>query len=100
MPLPVNSYGRNIRTLVYRPPPGLPEKAGDNPNLCAYVELRTPMGRRKVAEKLIMRILPTLTRLVLVVHGNDYEFRRNLFTGIITGEILITRDTREWTLVK
>ena len=37
-----------------------------------------------------MRTLPTLTRLVLVVHGKDYEFRRNLFT---TSEILITRDT-------
>ena len=100
LPLPVNSYGRNIRTLVFRPPPALPENAGDNPNLCAYIELRTPIGRRKVAEKLIMRTLPTLTRLVLIVHGNDYEFRRNLFTGVITRENLITRDTREWTWVK
>ena len=86
--------------MVFRPPPSLPQKAGDNPNLCAYVELRTPIGRRKVAEKLIMRTLPTLTRLVLVVHDNNYEFRRNLFTGVITGEILITRDTREWALAK
>jgi hypothetical protein len=103
----VNSYyGRNIRTLIFRPPPSLPEKAGDsdwdNPNFCAFVELRTPMGRRKVAEKLFMRTLPALTRLVLVVHGNDYEFQRNLVipNGVITGEFLITRDTREWTLVK
>ena len=74
--------------------PGLLEKAGDNLNLCLiYVELRTPISRRKVAEKLIMRTLPTLTRLVLVAHGNDYEFRRNLFTGVITGEILITRNS-------
>jgi hypothetical protein len=73
--------------------------AGDNPNLCAYVELRTRIGRRNVAEKLIMQNFPTLTRLVLVVHGNDYEFRRNLHTGVITGGNLITRDTREWALV-
>ena len=77
--------------------------AGDNPNVCAYVELRSPIGRRRVAEKLMMQILPTLTRLlVLVVHGKDYEFRRNLSTGVVTGdsEILITRDTQEWALVK
>ena len=43
----------DIKTLVFRPPPGLPELAGDNPNLCAYVELRTPIGRRKVAGKLM-----------------------------------------------
>ena len=46
-----------------------------------------------------MRTLPTLTRLVLVVHGNDYEFQRNLPTGVITGEVLITRDKREWAFV-
>ena len=39
-----------------------------------------------------MRTLPTLTRLVFIVHGKDYEFRKNLFTGVITGEkILISR---------
>ena len=42
----------------------------------------------KVAEKLIMQTLPTLTLLVLVV-------RRNLFTGVITEE----KNTREWTSV-
>jgi hypothetical protein len=82
--------------VVFRPPLRLRKKADDNPNLCAYyVELRTPIGRREVAEKLIMRTLPTpgLTRLVLVVHGEDYEFRRNIFTGVtMTGEISITRD--------
>ena len=90
------------QTLVFRPPPGLPKMVGDNPNLCAYVELRSPIGRRRVAEKLMMQILPTLTRLlVLVVHGKDYEFRRNLSTGVVTGdsEILITRDTQEWASV-
>jgi hypothetical protein len=73
--------------------------AGDNPNLCAYIELRTQTGRRKFAERLMMRDFPILTRLVLIVHGNDYEFRRDLHTGLITGENLITRDTQEWTLV-
>ena len=75
--------------MVFRPPPGLPKEADDDdPNLCAYVELQTPIGRREVAEKLMMRILPTLTRLILVVHENNYEFKRNLYTGVITGEIL------------
>ena len=77
------------------------QKTGDNSNLCAYIELRNPSGRRKAAEKLIMRTLPTLTRLVFIVHGNDYEFRKNLFTGVITGEkFLISRDAQEWALVK
>ena len=48
-----------------------------------------------------MGTLPTLTRLVLIVHRNDYEFRRNLFTGVITGEKkLIARDPREWAELK
>ena len=65
----------------------------DNPNFChgAYVELRTQTGRRKFPEKLIMRDFPILTQLVFVVHGNDYEFRRNLHTGVMTRENLITR---------
>ena len=91
-------------TLVFRPPPGLPKSkmAGDNPSLwqCAYVQLRTPIGRRRVAKKLLTEKFPGLTRLVLVVHGKDYEFRRNLHTGVITGEVLITRDTQEWASVK
>ena len=82
-----------IETLVFRPPP-----VDRKSNLCAYVELRTPIGRRRAAEKLMMEILSTLTRLVFVVHGKDYEFRRNLSTGVITGEVLITRNTREWAL--
>lgn len=87
--------------MVFRPPPGLLKKDGDNPNLCAYIELRTPIGRRRVAEKLIMRTLPTLTRLVFIVHGNDYEFRKNSFTGVISGEKkLLARDTQEWASVK
>ena len=94
MALPGKCDCTDIRTLVFRPPPGLP-----NPNLCAYVELRSPIGRRRVAEKLIKQSLPTLTRLVLVVHGNDYEFRKDLHTGVISGEILITRDTQEWSSV-
>jgi hypothetical protein len=83
-----------IETLVFRPPP-----ANRKSNLCAYVELRTPIGRRRAAKKL-MQIFSTLTQLVLVrvVHGKDYEFRRNLSTGVITREILITRNTREWAL--
>ena len=100
MPLPADSYDPEVKTLVFRPPPGLPKEADDSPNLCAYIELRTPIGRRKIAEKLMMRTLPTLTRLVLVVHGNDYEFQRNLNTGVITGEKLIDRNTREWALIK
>ena len=75
-------------------------EASDNPNLCAYVGLRTQVGCRKVAEKLIMQTSPTITRLVLIVHENDYEFRRSLNTGVITGENLITRNAREWALVK
>ena len=89
MPLPVNSYSRYIKSLVFRPPPGLPKKDDDNPNLCTYVELRTPIGRRKVAEKLIMRTLPTHTR-----------FMRTTNSEGTYGEILITRDAREWALVK
>ena len=78
-----------MKTLLYYMNLGQERTApkGDNPNLCVYVELQT-------------WTLPSLTRLVLVVHGKDYEFRRNLFTGVVTGENLITRDTREWTLVK
>ena len=74
---------------------------GDNPSLrhCAYVQLRTPIGRRRVAEKLFMEIFPALTRLVLIVHRKDYEFRRDLNSGIITRENLITRDTQEWASV-
>ena len=96
----------NTETLVFRPPPGLPkfQMACDNrgPNLhhCAYVELRTSNGRRRVAEKIFKKRLPTLTRLVFVLHGEDYEFRRNLHSGIITGEILINRDAQEWASVK
>ena len=33
-----------------------------------------------------------LTRLVLVVHECDYEFRRDLKTGIITKEVSIIRN--------
>lgn len=58
-----------IETLVFRPPP-----ADTSNRICAYVELRTAIGRRKFTEKLMVRTLPTITRLVLVVHGNDYEY--------------------------
>ena len=88
------------QTLVFRPPPGLPKMVGDNPNLCAYVELRSPIGRRRVAEKLIKQILPTLYRLVLLVHGKNYEFRWDPSAYDVTGEILITRDAGEWASVK
>jgi hypothetical protein len=90
---------KNIKTLVFRPPPGL-RKMFLDPDLCAFVELRSSIGRRVIAKKLFTKSLPELTRLVLVVHGKDYEFRRNLSTGVITGEILITRNTGEWALVK
>ena len=90
----------NTETLVFRPPPGLPKFKGLSLHHCAYVELRSPNGRRRVAEKIFKKCLPTLTRFVLVVHGKDYEFRRNLHSGIITGEFLITRDTQEWATVK
>ena len=46
-----------------------------------------------------METLPTLTRLVFVGYEYDYEFRRDLQTGIITGEELITLDDQEWALV-
>ena len=65
-----------------------PKQLVINPNFWAYVELRASIGRRKVAEKLIMQTLPKLPPLVLVV-------RRNLFTGVITEE----KNTREWTSV-
>ena len=73
--------------------------AGDNPNHCAYVELRSPIGRRRVAKKLIMKILPTISRLVLIVHGNSYEFRWNPSADDVTEEILITWDAGEWASV-
>ena len=71
----------------------------------------------------MMRVFPTLTRLIFVVHEDNYEFQRteascssmgrrwlsypilsypiqrNLNTGVITGEKLIDRDAREWALV-
>ena len=75
------------------------DEADDNTNLCAYVELQTTVGRRQVAEKLMMRVFPTLTRLIFVVHEDDYEFQRNLDTGVITGGKMIDRDAREWALV-
>ena len=94
----------NTETLVFRPPPGLPKSkmVGDNPSNyhCAYVQLRTPTGRHRFAMKLFKESITTLTRLVLVVHGKDYEFRRNLQTGIVTGECLITRDAQEWASIE
>ena len=87
-----------IRELILRPPPRLPRKSGDDPNLCAYVNLRTIVGRRKTVEN-IMETFKTLTRLVLIVHDQDYEFRRDLETGIITKEESITLDKQEWALV-
>ena len=97
-PFSSTSYFPRIETLVLRPPPRLSEKSGDDPNLCAYVTLRTAYGRRKAAEKM-METLPTLTRLVFVGYEYDHEFRRDLQTGIITGEELITLDDQEWALV-
>ena len=49
----------------------------------------------------MMRVFPlaTLTRLIFVVHEDDYEFQRNLNTGVITGGKMIDRDAREWALV-
>ena len=47
-----------------------------------------------------METFKGLTRLVLIVHDHDYEFRRDLKTGIITKEELITLDKREWALVQ
>ena len=79
MPLHVSFYGRNIRTLVFVLQVS-PKWLMIIQNFCAYVELRTPISR-KILKKL--RTLPTLTRLVLVVHGKDYEIRRNIFTGVI-----------------
>ena len=73
--------------------------AGDNPNHCAYVELRSPIGRRRVAKKLIMEILPTISRLVLIVHGENYEFRWNSSADDVTEETLITWDAGEWASV-
>ena len=47
----------------------------------------------------MMKTLPTLTRLVFVDRANNSEFRKNLQTGIITGEELTTLYEREWALV-
>ena len=91
-------YSAKIETLVLRPPPRLPRKSGDDPNLCAYVNLRTTVGRRKTVKN-IMETFKALTRLVLIIHDHDYEFRRDLKTGIITKEELITSDKQEWALV-
>ena len=73
--------------------------AGDNPNHCAYVELRSPIGRRRVAKKLIMEILPTISRLVLIVHEKNYEFRWDPSADDVTEETLITWDAGEWASV-
>ena len=91
-------YSAEIETLVLRPPPRLPRKSGDDPSLCAYVNLRTTAGRRKTAKD-IMETFKGLTRLVLIVHDHDYEFRRDLMTDIITKEKLIILDKQEWALV-
>ena len=45
-----------------------------------------------------MKNLPTLTRLVFIDYQYDYEFRRDMRTGIITGEEAITLDKQEWAL--
>ena len=52
-----------IRELILRPPPRLPRKSGDDANLCAYVNLRTTVGRRKTVEN-IMKTFKALSRLV------------------------------------
>ena len=82
MPLHVSSYGRNIRTLVFVLQVS-PKWLMIIQFFCAYVELRTPISRLKVKILKKLRTLPTLTRLVLIVHGKDYEIRRNIFTGVI-----------------
>ena len=46
-----------------------------------------------------MKTFKTLTRFVLVDHEYDYEFRRNVKTGIIAEEELITFDKQEWAWV-
>ena len=48
--------------------------------------------RRKVAEKLIMQTLPTQHdwSLSFMETTTNFEFRRTLNTGAITGEILIS----------
>lgn len=48
----------------------------------------------------MMEILPTLTRLVFVGNEYDYEFRRDLQTGVIAREELIIHDEQEWASVK
>ncbi|KAF8805074.1 hypothetical protein BYT27DRAFT_7258659 [Phlegmacium glaucopus] len=93
LPFSSRCHFEHIETLVLRFPP-LP----DDPNLCAYIILRTSKGRRKVAEK-IMNAFKTLTRLVFVDHECDYDFRRDLKSGIVTREALITLDEQEWALV-
>ena len=82
MPLHVSSYGRNIRTLVFVLQVS-PKRLMIIQIFCAYVELRTPISRLKVNILKKLRTLPTLTQLILVVHGKDYEIRRNIFTGVI-----------------
>ncbi|KAF8805071.1 hypothetical protein BYT27DRAFT_7258656 [Phlegmacium glaucopus] len=93
LPFDIKCHFPHIETLVLHFPPLL-----DDPNLCAYVMLRTSKGRHKVAKE-IMKTLQTLTRLVFVDHECDYEFRRDLTTDIITGEELIALDEQEWALV-
>jgi len=46
-----------------------------------------------------MKKYQTLTRLVFVGHEYDYEFRKDLKTGITTGEELIALNEQEWALV-
>lgn len=62
---------------------GLPNLASENAS-CTYVNLRTQLaiGRCNVREN--------------IIHEYDYKFRRDLQTGTITGEELISLDEREW----
>lgn len=98
-------YGRNINFestgfffVLFRSAKKKKKKLVINPNLCAYVELRTPIDRRKVAEKLNNANLTTTNTIqsVLVVHGNDYEFRwEPIYWYSNRGKFDYTRDTWE-----
>ena len=89
-----------METLVIRPPPGLSQKSGNDPNLCAYAKPQDSNGRHQAAQRIMNRLGYPLARLVFVDDECDYEFRRDRQTGIISKEILIKLDEEEWAWVE
>ncbi|KDR82352.1 hypothetical protein GALMADRAFT_220356 [Galerina marginata CBS 339.88] len=92
LPFPIRL--NHIETLVLRPPTRAYDDTDKDSKISAYMELRTPEGRKCAAER-ITTALPTLTRLV-IVGKHIHEFRKNLETGVISEQELKALDDQDW----